>query len=228
MKEYIYILKLQNEKIYTGKSSDPDARYLQHKYGNGAEWTKQYKPIELLDVIPVTSEHDETNITKDLMKKYGIDNVRGGPWTSVVLNQQEKSFIQKQIHSESDECYGCGESDHFVKECPKRSNTYECYGCQETGHFVRDCPNKVEEIVSEKKNQNQEDLLITNLKSLKTKKMNLKKDVKDLKMKKMNLKKNVKDLQKTKMDLKKDLMMILLTEKNLKNNRKMMMMNMIK
>jgi predicted RNase H-like nuclease (RuvC/YqgF family) len=114
-------------------------------------------------------------------------------------------------------------------------NQMSAMAVENSGHFIKQCPSKVqnkEESIFKKKIQNQ-DLLdgntnLKSLKSLKTKKMNLKKDVKDLKMKKMNLKKNVKDLQKTKMDLKKDLMMILLTEKNLKNNRKMMMMNMIK
>ena len=210
MQEFVYVLKLQNEKIYTGKSSDPDGRYLQHKYGNGAEWTKKYKPVELLSVIPITSEHDETNITKDLMKKYGIDNVRGGPWTTVVLSEQEKSFIQKQIHSESNECYNCGQSDHFAKQCPtkvQRSNTFECYGCGETGHFVRDCPNKVEEVVFQKKNQNQ-DLLNMNPKILKTRKM--------LKKMNMNIMKKRKRIQN--MDLK----MMMMKQNNLRMNLKKM------
>jgi len=168
MTQYVYVLKLQDGKYYAGKSSDPDRRFLEHKNGTASEWTKQYKPImRPIDEIPMTSEHDETNITIDLMKKYGIDNVRGGPWTSVFLAEDEKSFIQKQIHSESDECYGCGQSDHFVKECPQRSNTLQCYGCQETGHFVKECPNKVEELLFEKKNQNQEELPNMNLKKMK-------------------------------------------------------------
>ena len=207
--EYLYTLQLQDGKYYVGKSSDPDARYLQHKNGTGAAWTKKYKPVKLLDTKLITSEYDETNLTKDFIKKYGIENVRGGPYTQLELDKTTKDVLEREFLSESNKCYNCGNSGHFIKQCPSKVQNKE-------------------ESIFKKKIQNQ-DLLDgnTNLKSLKTKKMNLKKDVKDLKMKKMNLKKNVKDLQKTKMDLKKDLMMILLTEKNLKNNRKMMM-NMIK
>jgi predicted GIY-YIG superfamily endonuclease len=210
--EYLYTLQLQDGKYYVGKSSDPDARYLQHKNGTGAAWTKKYKPVKLLDTKLITSEYDETNLTKDFIKKYGIENVRGGPYTQLELDKTTKDVLEREFLSESNKCYNCGNSGHFIKQCPSKVQNKE-------------------ESIFKKKIQNQ-DLLdgntnLKSLKSLKTKKMNLKKDVKDLKMKKMNLKKNVKDLQKTKMDLKKDLMMILLTEKNLKNNRKMMM-NMIK
>jgi hypothetical protein len=217
MTEYVYVLKLQDGKYYAGKSSDPDSRYLQHKNGNGAEWTKKYKPImPAIQEIPITSKHDETNITIDLMKKYGIDNVRGGPWASVVLTEDEKFLIQKQIHSESDECYGCGQSDHFVKECPskvQRSNTFQCYGCQETGHFIKDCPNKVEEPVFEKKNQNQ-DLLDGNT-NLKKKILKTTKILKKMKPKMMKKKRNI---------LKMDLKLMIMNQKNLMMNLKKMKM----
>jgi len=199
MTQYVYTARLQGGMYYAGKSLDPDHRFLEHKYGNdnASEWTKKYKAVELLETKPMTSEHDETNITIDLMKKYGIDNVRGGPWTTIVLTEGEKSFIRKLIHSESDECYGCGQSDHFVKECPnkvQRSNTYKCYGCQETGHFIKDCPSKLqikEEITLKKKVQDQ-DLLDGNTiqKSPKMKKIPKARKI----LKKMKPKKREKNL----------------------------------
>ena len=85
--EYLYTLQLQDGKYYVGKSSDPDARYLQHKNGTGAAWTKKYKPVKLLDTKLITSEYDETNLTKDFIKKYGIENVRGGPYTQLELDK---------------------------------------------------------------------------------------------------------------------------------------------
>jgi hypothetical protein len=147
------------------------------------------------------------------MKKYGIDNVRGGPWTSVFLAEDEKSFIQKHIHSESDECYGCGQSDHFVKECPQRSNTYQCYGCQETGHFIRDCPNKVEELVFKKKIQNQEDLPDMNPKMKKI--LKTRKILKTMKLKMMKKRKRILNM---------DLRIMMMKQKNLRMNLKKMKM----
>ena len=54
------------------------------------------------------------------MKKYGIDNVRGGPWCGIKLDSDEIRFIKKLIQSENDECYQCGSKNHFAKDCTKK------------------------------------------------------------------------------------------------------------
>ena len=46
---YIYILKLENEKYYIGKTDDPNTRIKLHFDGNGSAWTKKYKPIKIID-----------------------------------------------------------------------------------------------------------------------------------------------------------------------------------
>jgi predicted GIY-YIG superfamily endonuclease len=114
--EYIYTLQLQDEKYYVGKSSDPDSRYIQHKHGNGAEWTKKYKPVKLLDTKPLTGEHDETNLTKDLMKKYGIENVRGGSYTTLELDEATKTVLEREIRGNTDKCEEVWECSY----CPKQ------------------------------------------------------------------------------------------------------------
>jgi predicted GIY-YIG superfamily endonuclease len=163
--EYLYTLQLQDGKYYVGKSSDPDSRYLQHKKGNGASWTKKYKPVKLLDTKVLTGEHDETNLTKDLMKKYGIENVRGGSYTTIELDEATKSVLEREIRGNTDKCFKCGDSGHFAKGCyycdrtfttqygcrvherscknqvvyesPKKSGT--CYRCGRSGHYSPDC-----------------------------------------------------------------------------------------
>jgi predicted GIY-YIG superfamily endonuclease len=143
--EYLYTLQLQDGKYYVGKSSDPDGRYLQHKHGNGATWTKKYKPIKLLDTKPLTGEHDETNLTKDLMKKYGIENVRGGSYTMVELDAATKSVLEREIRGNTDKCFKCGDSGHFAKGCSKKSEK-TCYKCGDSGHYSNECSNEVEEV----------------------------------------------------------------------------------
>ena len=41
---------------------------------------------------------------QDYMKKYGIDNVRGGPWCDFDISAHKKTIL-KIIDSESDNCY---------------------------------------------------------------------------------------------------------------------------
>ena len=212
---HIYSILCQGNRVYVGESEDPDARYLEHKNGteHASEFCKKYKPIRPLDVFIKTTPYDETNLTKDYMKKYGIDNVRGGPYTQLELPENFKISLKQELHSESNECYGCGQSDHFAKECPQRSNTYQCYGCQETGHFIRDCPNKVEELVLKKKIQNQEDLPDMNPKMKKI--LKTRKILKTMKLKMMKKRKRILNM---------DLRIMMMKQKNLRMNLKKMKM----
>ena len=114
---YIYTLQLADGKYYVGKSSDPDNRYLQHKSGSGCAWTKKYPPVKLLDTKLMTSDHDETNTTKDLMKKYGVDNVRGGAYVSINLDEATVSVLEREIRGNSDSCFKCGGTDHWASKC---------------------------------------------------------------------------------------------------------------
>jgi predicted GIY-YIG superfamily endonuclease len=115
--ESLYVLQLADDKYYVGKSADVTKRFGQHKNGSGAAWTKVYSPIKILEVKPITSPHDENNVTKDYMKKYGIGNVRGGSYTSVDLPGSVRSLLQTEIRGGSDACYKCGGKGHFANAC---------------------------------------------------------------------------------------------------------------
>jgi len=45
----IYILKLEDNKYYVGKTKNINNRILDHFTNNGSEWTKKYKPIEIIN-----------------------------------------------------------------------------------------------------------------------------------------------------------------------------------
>jgi putative endonuclease len=48
MKGYMYILECANGKYYTGSTIDLDARYEQHQKGEGANFTRKNRPVELV------------------------------------------------------------------------------------------------------------------------------------------------------------------------------------
>jgi len=121
--EQIYVLKLEGGKYYVGKSKNVAERYKQHVSGDGATWTRNHKPTKLVETRALKSDHDETNLTKDLMKKYGVDNVRGGAYASPALDEATKTVLEREFRGNSDACFKCGESGHFAKQCPDTVST---------------------------------------------------------------------------------------------------------
>jgi hypothetical protein len=138
---YIYILKLQNGKYYIGKTSNPYFRIVEHFNLEGSEWTKLYNPIKLLELIE-GDDYDEDKYTKIYMDKYGIDNVRGGSYTSIKLDKETKNQLIKNSNNTNNRCFKCEKEGHFAKDCKlKQVEEYNnsCFKCGKYGHFANKC-----------------------------------------------------------------------------------------
>jgi hypothetical protein len=113
----IYILRLQGGKYYVGKTMNVAKRYQEHVNGQGAQWTRLYKPISVEQTIPNASPFDEDKMVKECMAKYGIENVRGGSYVQEELSEFHMDALNMEIWAAQDKCTQCGRKGHFVKDC---------------------------------------------------------------------------------------------------------------
>lgn len=123
----IYVLELEQGKYYVGRTIDVKKRWKEHKLGIGAKWTKIYKPKQIIDIKYNADCFDEDKYVKIYMDKYGIDNVRGGSYSSIKLTY-EKNILAKEIKTAKNQCFECGgplfgPNGHFEKNCPSKKNS---------------------------------------------------------------------------------------------------------
>jgi GIY-YIG catalytic domain len=116
----IYILNLECDKLYVGRTSNIDFRLDDHFNNCGSYWTKKYKPQSVKEIYKNCTNYDEDKYTIWMMAQYGIDNVRGGSFTQINLTDNEISIIQKMINNANDLCFKCYMNNHYANECPQK------------------------------------------------------------------------------------------------------------
>ncbi len=96
----IYILKLEDNKFYIGTTND-DVNIMcsHHKNNKDCEWTTKYPPIELSYYIISEYSIDIDKLTKSYMKDYGIENVRGGSYSQIKLDDSVIKSLEHELSS---------------------------------------------------------------------------------------------------------------------------------
>lgn len=125
----VYALALKGGKYYIGKSNNLEVRLGQHNVGGGSVWTTKYKPIKVVETNPLGDNYDEDKLTLKYMRKYGIENVRGGSFCREVLSVSDEATLGKMLRTSSDSCYHCGKSGHFANRCPNKIEVWVCEYC---------------------------------------------------------------------------------------------------
>jgi hypothetical protein len=97
----IYILQLEHGKYYVGESKDPVKAMEEHREGLGPFWTKIHKPVRIEAVMPFKSAGEVDLYTKTAMRKYGIENVRGGSFQDARLKDADRHRLHSEFQDQS-------------------------------------------------------------------------------------------------------------------------------
>jgi predicted GIY-YIG superfamily endonuclease len=87
MQESLFVLECSYDKWYIGKAKDVLHQVTYLECGFGPDWTRTYSPIRIVEQKLITSPDDMMTVTKQYMKKYGIDNVRCETMCSLVSGE---------------------------------------------------------------------------------------------------------------------------------------------
>jgi len=151
-KVWIYGLRLESEKYYVGKTTNLGQRLSAHFRlsgggGKGAAWTRKYKPQELVFAKPGCDALDEDKFTLQFMQQHGVDNVRGGSYIRVQLEDFQRKALENQLRHVANQCVVCGSVEHFVKDCPLSTvkGPSACVRCGRDSHTADRCYAKTTE-----------------------------------------------------------------------------------
>lgn len=180
----IYVSKLECDKYYIGKTDSSDIK-LNDCITDKNEWIDKYYPIEIIDLFRNCESNDVDKITVQYIEFYGIDNVRGGSFTHIILDKHELKKIQKLILTSTNKCYRCGRIGHLTSGCNEIttydgkqieiSNLYtyhkqeryygdngiRCSKCHKTGHISTQCKEVVKDNNVIKKEQHNDNSIFS-------------------------------------------------------------------
>lgn len=73
-------------------------------------------------LIKGADNFDEDKWTKKYMAMYGMENVRGGSYCNLQLDDNQKDILLRELSTSSDTCFRCGSKDHFISNCDYSSS----------------------------------------------------------------------------------------------------------
>ena len=79
---FVYVLRLEDDCLYVGYTTDPEVRIPSHFLGRGAQWTALHKPVGIKSIQPGDTQL-ENCLTLALMCQFGWQKVRGGIYCDV-------------------------------------------------------------------------------------------------------------------------------------------------
>lgn len=120
-KSSVYVLELEDGRVYVGSSKDVPRRISQHASGYGSAYTRLYRPtgVQLPRLGNIEGDGDaaERDETLRYMMIRGIPFVRGWKFARVDMPAEEFDEAEANIRELFDLCRRCGYKGHFCTHC---------------------------------------------------------------------------------------------------------------
>ncbi len=137
----IYVLHLEKNKFYVGEADDNNDFYrilLNHTQGRGSIWTRKYRVLGVFRKIN-RCECNSDKYVKQYMNKFGIANVRGGSYDTIILNDDQKKILMRELRNMNDLCFRCGSNGHYANECTAKKDVNGKSIERKNNIFIRFC-----------------------------------------------------------------------------------------
>lgn len=99
---YIYVLLLEHNNYFIGTTNKSHFNLFEHyKEYKRPIWTELHHPVDLVDFVIANDNHTIDKYVITYMQKYGIDKVRGGSYSSVILDSNVKAYLHSIIDAKN-------------------------------------------------------------------------------------------------------------------------------
>ena len=117
--DVLYVLKCQHGKYYVGRCVPRQlhARLMAHRMGRGSKWTQLHPAICIERARASWDPLDEDVEVIALMRRHGIEQVRGGSFVFPVLDSSTTRVLQRMLRHATGCCLRCGRRGHFAMDC---------------------------------------------------------------------------------------------------------------
>jgi len=95
----LFVFKSIDGYYYLGFTTDVNRVFVELRAGFGPEWTRIHKPVAIVQIIRNAESYHETQVLYEYFKKYGIEHVRGGPYSDCVLSSVQIAQIKETLQT---------------------------------------------------------------------------------------------------------------------------------
>ena len=95
----LYVLELSEEKWYLHISNSDDINKVYMECKLISSFVRKYLPIVSYESTKIFNDYDLDTYLKKYMRNYGINNVRGGIYTEIILNETENLIINNNCEN---------------------------------------------------------------------------------------------------------------------------------